>query len=92
MNDFSLIKFSQTIHRHYGKMQTITAERDSFVSTNTIVKAPFKILRGKNKKGQVPVKLSTESFISGKTNRAFLTKHKADFMYLSAVLDPASGL
>lgn len=42
-----LTKFSPTIHRHYGKMQTIIAERDSSVSTNTIVKTPLK----KNKSG-----------------------------------------
>lgn len=45
-----VIKFPQTIHRHYGKMQTIIAERDSLVSTNTTVKTPFKILGGKKKK------------------------------------------
>lgn len=41
------VKFSQKIHRHYGKMETIIAERDSSVSTNTAVKTPFKILRKK---------------------------------------------
>lgn len=44
-----LIKLSQKIHRHYGKIQTIIAERDSSVSTNSIVKTPFKILRKKKK-------------------------------------------
>lgn len=33
-------------------MQTIIAERDSLVSTNTTVKIPFKILGGKKKKGR----------------------------------------
>lgn len=33
-------------------MQTIIAERDSLVSTNTIIKTPFKILGGKKKKGR----------------------------------------
>lgn len=57
-----LIKFSQKIHRHYGKMQTIIAERESSVRTNTIVKTRVKILREKKKKKrQVPVKLSAES-------------------------------
>lgn len=50
-NDSSLIKSSQTIHRHYAKTQIITAERDSSVSTNTIVKTAFKILRKKKKAG-----------------------------------------
>lgn len=46
-----IIKFSQTIHRHHGKMQNIIAARDSLVSTNTIVKTSCKILGGKKKAG-----------------------------------------
>lgn len=46
-----LIKFSQTIHRHYRKMQTIIDERDSSVSTN-IVKTYLKKKKKKSRSSQ----------------------------------------
>lgn len=70
-------------------MQTIIAERDSSVSTNTIVKTPFKIPR-KKKAGSSQTECRELHLLVEQTGLS--SQNTKLILCLRAVSDPAAGL